>query len=364
MNMLDFLGKIRKSEQGIWKYADFYSEKIQKQNRLVLRDGNSRLEENEKINQAANIKHLYFKREDQNETGSLKGRSLAYQVSLNKQRGAKALAISTSGNAGIAAAAYAQKAGIKIFIFISPETEKAKVAHMQKYDPVIIKSRRAIRFANYVAAKYKIPNLRPSVDDDSIEGFKSIAFEIGDEAQDIDAVFTFVTSGSSFIGMYRGFEIYSRNGKIKNIPKMYAVQSGEIFSIAEEFSENKNLIAEKNCKTDSNIKAGQLGVKHTQRKREILDIIQKTSGKGIYASQEEIENAKKILEQNGIETSLEGCASFAGFMKIHKNEKFERAVCILSGKSRKEANQIDESKIYNAENFAEVDEIIKSISNR
>ncbi|MDD3006750.1 MAG: pyridoxal-phosphate dependent enzyme [Candidatus Pacebacteria bacterium] len=352
---------ITKKEKSIWDYADFYAEKISEENRLVLGDGGTPLEEDEEINRLLGMRHLYLKREDKNETGSLKGRSLAYQVALSKQRGYRAVTISTSGNAGIATAAYAKEAGMKAFIFISPDTEKAKIADMQKYDPVIIKSSRAIRFANYVAAKYKMPNLRPSMDDDSIEGFKSMAFEIADKVGDVDAVFTFVTSGSSFIGMYRGFERYFREGKIEGIPKMYAVQSGEIFSIAEEFEENAEAIAAR-CsveKAKTEVKAGQLGVKNTQRKSEILDIIKKTGGGGIYVSAADVETAQEFLGKREIKTSLEGCASFAGFVKKHSTENFQEAVCIFSGKSRKDKKEIDEENIFRAESLDEADDIVR-----
>lgn len=357
--MLDILGKIYRKRGGIWKYADFYAEKIAEGNRFVLKDGNTPLMENKEINRELKIGHLYFKREDLNETGSLKGRSLAYQVALNKQRGAKGLVISTSGNAGIAAAAYANKAGLKIFVFISPDTEEGKIADMQKYDPVIIKSGRAIRLANYAAAKYKLPNLRPSIDNDSIQGFKSIALEIVDKAGEIDAVFTFVTSGSSFVGMYEGFEAYRQKGKIDNLPKMYAVQSGEIHSIAEEFEENACLIGEEDYRRNGGIRAGQLGVKNTKRKAEILEIIKKTGGKGVYASEREIWNAREMLVAQGLETSLEGCASFAAFIKMQKMEKFKNAVCIFSGKLRGEKNRADDSKIKSADSFEEVDTIME-----
>jgi threonine synthase len=453
--MFEFLRKIYRKKGGIWKYADFYAEKIEEKNRLMLGDGGTRLLESGEINKIFNnryntprtqkadavsrypsqegnhtdtpphptlspeergnadigvetqdfaslrggVEHLYFKREDQNETGSLKGRSLAYQVSLNKQRGARALVISTSGNAGIAAAAYAKKAGIKIFVFISPDTESGKVADIQKYDPIVIKSKRAIRFANYVSAKYKIPNLRPSVDDDSIEGFKSIAFEIADEAGDVDAVFTFVTSGSSFVGMYRGFEAYKQLGKINKLPRMYAVQSGEIFGVVEEFEDNGCEIAKHEAQGsdvfpphpdpllegEGTRKAGQFGIKDTRRKKEILNIINKTGGRGIYVSEIEVEKAKRLLFENKIETSLEGCASFAGFMKMQNREKyntplhpsqegnnadaiqtsntirFNKTVCILSGKLRSGESEVDESKIFNADNFEEVDKIVKKL---
>lgn len=362
VDMLEFLDKINqtKREKSIWDYAGFYVEKISEENRLSLGDGGTPLEEDEEINRLLGLKHVYLKREDKNKTGSIKGRSLAYQVALSKQRGYRAVTISTSGNAGIATAAYAKEAGMKAFIFISPDTEKAKIAAMQKYGPVIIKSSRAIRFANYVAAKYKMPNLRPSKDDDSIEGFKSIAFEIADEAGDVDAVFTFVTSGSSFVGIYRGFERYFREGKIERVPKMYAVQSGEIFSIAQEFKGNAEAIASRTGAVEekTEVKAGQLGVKHTQRKSEILDIIKKTGGGGIYVGETDIDTAKEFLEKREIKTSLEGCASFAAFVKKHNTENFQKAVCIFSGKLRGEKKEIDEQNVFRVESFDEADDVV------
>jgi threonine synthase len=350
--MSNFKNKINKKEKGIWRYANFYDEFIKPKNRLSLNSGINSIHKTIKIKSLPNI---YFKREDENIAGSLKDRSLAYQVSLAKQNNLKSLVISTSGNAGIAAAAYCQKAGIKLYIFISPETEEAKIAEMQKYNPIIIKSKKAIRLANYLSAKYKIKNLRPSTDNDSIEGFKSIAFEIFKELREIAALFTFVTSGSSFIGIGRAFEYLCENKEIKKMPKLYAVQSGNIFSIAEEFESKLNNEGDiSTCR----LQAGKLGAKNTRRKNEIIDLIKSSGGSGIYIKNEEIENAKNILNQNKIYTSPEGCASFAGVLKINEENKFEKNVCVLSGKERDKVNEIDESIIYKAENFKEVDEII------
>jgi threonine synthase len=339
-----FQNKINKQEKGVWRYAGFYDEFIKPENRLSL-EGNTpegdipecRLRDDNLKYNLKNINHLYFKREDENFCGSLKDRSLAYQVSLAKQNNKKELVISTSGNAGIAAAAYCQKAKIKLYIFISPETEKAKIAEAQKYNPVIIKSKKAIRLANYLSAKYKIENLRPSVNNSSIEGFKSIAFEIFENLGEVDAIFTFATSGSSFVGIGRAYKYLLKNKEIKKIPKLYAVQGKDVFSVA-----------------------GKLGVKNTRRKKEILELIKLTGGSEIYVNNGEIEKAKNILEENKIYTSLEGCASLAGVIKISKKNKFNKAVCILSGKKREEFNKINESKILKAESFKEVDEIVVS----
>ena len=360
--MTNFENKIEKDEKGVWRYAGFYDEFIKPENRLNLSTGNNggtREVEVGEINKLLNIDHLYFKREDENATGSLKDRSLAYQISLAKQNNKKELVISTSGNAGIAAAAYCQKAKIKLYIFISPETESAKIAATQKYRPIIIKSKRAMRLANYLSAKYKIENLRPSVNDSSIEGFKSIAFEIFENLGEAEAIFTFVTSGSSLIGIGRAYRYLLENKEIKKMPKLYAVQSGDIFSVAREFnqfsSEEFPL-----CKRGS---GGFLGVKNTRRKKEIVELIKSSRGGGIYVSDNEIAAAGEILKSNNILTSPEGQASLAGVMKAGAENKFNKVVCILSGKLREDHNKIDESKIYQAESFEEVDEILASERN-
>ncbi len=366
--MSTFQNKIQKNEKGVWRYAEFYDEFVKLENRLRLNNGNTNELEVENINKSLkNINHLYFKREDENETGSLKDRSLAYQVSLAKQNNKKELAISTSGNAGIAAAAYCQKAGIKLYIFISPETEKAKIAEIQKYNPIIIKSKRAIRLANYLAAKHKIENLRPSANDSSVEGFKAIAFEIFENLGEVDAIFTFVTSGSSFVGIGRAYQYLLKNKEIEKMPRLYAVQSGDVFSVASEF--NDFCLGSKHASGNppsplfqrGNSKAGKFGIKNTRRKKEILGLIKLSGGNGIYVDEDEIEKAKNILENNKISTSLEGCASFAGVVKASEKSKFDKVVCILSGRLRDEVSKIDESGIYKAESFGEVDEIVSSI---
>ncbi len=349
--MSNLRSKIEKEETGIWKYADFYSESIKPENRLILDDGDTKELESESINKLAGGR-VFFKREDENETESLKGRSLAYQVSLAKQRGARELVISTSGNAGIAAAAYCRKAGIRLYIFISPDTDAEKILSMQKYDPVIIKSRKAIRLANYLSAKKKIRNLRPSRDESSIEGFKSISFEIFEHIGEIDALFTFVTSGSSFLGIGSAFENLRSEGKIKKLPGMFAIQGGGIFSIAREFDKINDAGLADECA------AGKLGIKETKRKSAIIELIKMSKGGSYYITDLEIEAARKILASHDIHTSGEGCASFAGLYRWSKANNFNKAVCILSGKEREKVDKIDESGIHCAESFEEADRII------
>lgn len=354
--MPNIKSKTEKEETGIWKYADFYSESIKLENRLVLDDGNTRELESESINKLVGGR-VFFKREDENKTESLKGRSLAFQVSLAKQRGAKELVISTSGNAGIAAAAYCRKAGIRLYVFISPDTEAEKILSMQRYSPVIVKSKKAIRLANYLSAKKRIQNLRPSRDESSIEGFKSISFEIFEHIGEIDALFTFVTSGSSFVGIGKAFEYLNKTGKIRKMPKLFAIQGGTVFSIAREFERINDACSGGGCKT------GKFGVRETMRKNEIIEMIKTSGGGSFYITDLEIEAVRKILAIQEIYTSGEGCASFAGLYRWSKANKFNKAVCVLSGKEREAAEKTDENGIYRAESFEEINKIIQKFKN-
>ena len=200
-----------------------------------------------------------------------------------------------------------------------------------------------------MSAKRKIENLRPSVNNSSIEGFKSIAFEIFENLGEVEAIFTFVTSGSSFVGMGRAYQCLLKNKEIKKMPKLYAVQSGNIFSVAGEFGE---------------VAAGGnpfcfLGAKNTRRKKEIMELINLSGGSGIYAEENEIIKAGDILKNSNILTSPEGQASMAGVMKIGGKNKLRKVVCILSGKARGKSGKINEEKIHRAESFKEIGEIVK-----
>ena len=101
------------------------------------------------------------------------------------------------------------------------------------------------------------------------------------------------------------------------MPRLYAVQGGDIFSVAENFSDAAILPSEGDTST-CRLRMGELGIKNTRRKKEIIELIKLSGGSGIYVNENEVEKAKNILEENKIFTSPEGCASFAGVLKNSK----------------------------------------------
>ncbi len=340
MRCANFDSQVDVNQKGIWRFRRFFNIEVAADYRLSLREGHTPLElldvESQKI---------WLKREDQNPHGSHKDRSLAYQVSLAKQQGQTELVISSSGNAAIAAAAFCQLAGIKLWAFLAPTILRQKFLAIKESGPTIIFSHRAIRLANYFAKKKKLVNLRPSTNDDSIVGFKTLGLELYEQWEKCLPIYTYVTSGSSLIGLSQSFTELQTMGCLDKLPPLNAVQSGAIVSAGGVSADESSASL-----------AGQGGVRRTRRAEQIQEAVGISGGQSWHVSEKEIAKAAEILGQHNIKTSFEGCTSLAAALASGAGE----AVCILTGRfyPAEPVAEADRIGIKEAINQGDVDEII------
>ncbi len=340
----------------VWRYSRFYRPQVLPQFQLTLEEGWTKEVEIPRLTRALGLSRLRFKREDLNPTGSHKARSLAYQVSKYHQEGKKVLIISSSGNAAVSAAAYCNLAGIRLCAFLSPETEKSKMNQIKKFGATTILSRKPINFANYVSRIFEIVNLRPSLDDTSLEGFKSLAFELYEKEIEVDAIFLMPLSASTLVGMGRGFFELQEKFGLKKIPQIHAVQTGAITSIAGGPGE------ESPGKKETGL-AGRLGVKNTGRKKEAAETMETTGGKGWIVDNEEIYRAISRLNDHGIDTSPEGAAVFAGALKAKEQLPLKNILCLLTGHhSQWERDPGGETSTYFVDSYQEVKSFFGAIA--
>src|SRR5947209_14906587 len=75
-----------------------------------------------RLGQAFGLRRLFVKDESQLPTGSFKSRGMTVAVSMARHLGLRRLAVPTAGNAGGALAAYAARAGMETYIFMSEDT--------------------------------------------------------------------------------------------------------------------------------------------------------------------------------------------------------------------------------------------------
>jgi threonine synthase len=349
------MDKIIPQIYNIWRYANYYDHPPSEENRFTLEEGWTGEIEIKELSRELGIKNLIFKREDLNPNGSHKDRALAFQISKYKELGEKRLLISTSGNAGISCASYGRLARIPVYIFASPKTRRVKIEQIKTFGGNLIITNHAINFAKQISRELDIPNLRPSMDDYSVEGFKSLGFELFETVGDIDSVFVFVSSGSSYVGIAQAFHyLKEKINVVDKIPRMHVVQTGTVNSIVSRRKPVRST-------TKARSLTGDLGVKKTRRMREILNWLSATGGKSWFVSDEETLNAIRLLNSYGIDTSVEGAANFAGVIQAAESENLGNVVCLLTGHA---SQWRDREDIEPAEEVIDDYEAVKEIFGR
>jgi|GEM_PF-593799 len=321
------------------------------------------------ITQLTNYDNLYLLREDLNLHGSFKDRALSYQIQYLKNNNINTCVISSSGNAAIAAAAHCAENNIKCIILVSPSTDKAKLSQIIKHKPhLVIQSKQARRLANYIHKKHGIYLLNPSKDDKAIEGFESLGQDIHENNPGCQAIFSYVTSGASLLGM---ISYYKKQSDI-TFPHFIGVQSGEQqFLACDVFGQ----IVEQ---SEQQI-AGKNAINRTPRSNQIFKelnspfpknaknqpIINNHVGKIYWVPEQSILKNLDLLRQNGINSSPEGAAALTAAIDFSRQyPQLKNAVVIISGTEHETLSIPDDFDIYKANSKEDIEQILLSINKK
>ena len=268
---------------------------------------------------------VIIKNEMDNPNGSFKDRSLAYQISYYLSNGIRKFAISSSGNAAIAAAAYIslfKDAEIDIFIGYKIIPEKlAKLTAFESDKVRIHQGSKPKSDCFKFALEHKALNLRGSSDDLALTGFKTIAYEIAKDHPEVDCVFLPTSSGTSALALHYGFEEMGKKIAI------FICQTQTVHPIAKEF--DTDFIKFPESLADAIVDRVAL------RKSRLIEALKKNGGGGFVISNEEISIAKRETGLLGywIE-SPNSALAFAGFSKaLRKNmlDNFKKPLILVSG---------------------------------
>ncbi|MEX2358749.1 MAG: pyridoxal-phosphate dependent enzyme, partial [Pirellulaceae bacterium] len=100
---------------------------------VTLGEGNTPLTASRSIGPALGLRHLYFKLESVNPTGSYKDRFAAAAISDMRRAGKSRVVATSSGNTGSALAAYAAAAGMDCTIAVVEGAPLGKLRQMLAY---------------------------------------------------------------------------------------------------------------------------------------------------------------------------------------------------------------------------------------
>src|SRR5271168_1137210 len=272
---------------------------------------------------------LYIKEEGANPTGTFKARGLGLAVTMAKHYGLQHLAVPSAGNAAGALAAYAAAAGIAAHIFMPQDVPFANYvegivygANVTMVDGLISDCARMVaenikaqRDANTPTSElwFDISTLKEPF---RVEGKKTMGYELVEQLGWTypDAVFYPTGGGVGLIGMWKAFEEMEELGWIEKgskRPRMYALQANGCAPIVTAFDAHQP--ASEFFQNAQTFAAG-LRVPKPYGDHIILDILEKSGGKAIGSSEEQI--LASILDwakQEGIFLSPEGAAATAAY---------------------------------------------------
>lgn len=252
---------------------------------------------------------LLLKCEQANPTGSVKSRGIVWQVLSLLEQGETHAVLSSSGNAAIAAAYYADKAGIMLHIFVAPNIEPVKHDALKKTNHEVIQTEMPIQAAQKYAKEHAFPFIRQSLSIDATQGFRAIAYELQEQMGEFSlsledtSIFVPVSSGTTFVGLYEGLQDLGLN----NLPQLHIVQTSAVHPLASQYDQM--------FKRKARSIAGGIIARETSREDTIHRAIQETQGSGWVVDDTMITEQKHWLIDLNLNVSNEGAAALAGQRK-------------------------------------------------
>lgn len=269
------------------------------------------------------VKSLLFKREDLHKYGSHKGRSIPVLIDFYISQGKNQFAISSSGNAALAAGLYIKELNKTILIkkeldiFVSNNIAENKLEKLKKLSDqnirVLIKERPLQALTQ--AVQQGFTSLRQSTDDKALVGYESLAQELA-QIKDIGAVFIGTSSGTTAQALAQYFLKNNLNIQVHIVQTSSChpmVDQSELSSIPEEKSIADAIV--------DNV---------AYRKDKLLPLIHKTGGRAWCAINDYIITAHNFANK---EISLNSALSIVGVMQANYtgHEIKGSIVCLITG---------------------------------
>ena len=197
---------------------------------IDLHEGSTPLVPSRNIGKALGLKHLYFKYEGLNPTGSFKDRGMVVAVAKALEAGSRVLMCASTGNTSASMAAYAARAGVRAIVVVpSGEIALNKLSQALMYGAKVVALKgsfdTALEAVRDLANRYPVA-LMNSVNPNRIEGQKTAAFEIVDVLGDApDYLLLPVGNAGNITAYWKGFREYQAAGRATRLPRMVGAQA-------------------------------------------------------------------------------------------------------------------------------------------
>ncbi len=234
--------QLAKRPHGLWRYRELLP--VRNPNiSLSLGEGGSPLIRAMNLGMMLGCPNIYIKDERQGPTSSFKDRQAAVTIAALKEAGITEMVAASTGNVAISYSAYASRAGMKLWAFVTSLVPAVKMREIALYGSQVIKITGSYDQCKQVASEFaRQRNLYQDMGArtiTSIEAMKTIAFEIAeqltavqDPENDVNAPWRTpdwyvqaISGGMGPLGVYKGFREMKQMGWTDRIPAFAPIQA-------------------------------------------------------------------------------------------------------------------------------------------
>jgi threonine synthase len=240
-----FPAEIKDRPFDLWRYRELLP--IHNPNPILrLGEGGTPLIQAANLGMMLGLPNLFIKDERQGPTSSFKDRQAAVTIAALKEGGVTEMVAASTGNVAIALSAYAARAGIKLWAFVTSLVPGVKMREIALYGSQVVKITGSYDEAKQVAAEfarqrglYQDMGARTVT---AVEAMKTLAFEIAEQLtmhqgpppdstpdkpkwRTPDWYIQAVSGGMGPLGVYKGFTELKELGLIDRIPALGPIQA-------------------------------------------------------------------------------------------------------------------------------------------
>ncbi|NPV75934.1 MAG: pyridoxal-phosphate dependent enzyme [Anaerolineae bacterium] len=230
----------------LWRYSELLPLRKSGEH-IILGEGGTPLIPAVNLGMMLGCHNLFIKDERHAPTRSFKDRQAAITISALKEADITEAVIASTGNVAISYSAYAARAGIKLWVFLTSLVPAAKMREVALYGSQVIKVTGSYDQAKKIAAEFaRQRNLYLDQGAKSIlciESMKTISFELAEQLTELlgppqdagslgrtawrspDWYIQSVSGGMGPLGVLKGFEELQKMGMIQQVPKIAAIQT-------------------------------------------------------------------------------------------------------------------------------------------
>jgi threonine synthase len=289
------------------------------------------------------LRHVSFKDESQNPTGTFKARGASVAVSRLRELGVKRVGVSSSGNAGDAWAAYCQRAGIEATVFLpddapSPTLVEAALTGASVYTFGGHNSRGG-QLANAFAASHHAFCPNTFQEPYRVEGKKTMGLELAEQIgwQMPDVIVYPIGGGVGLIGIWKALCELREMGWVSGpLPRFVVAQYEGCAPLVKAFE-----AGEESCVAWGDISTLPGGLRAPKPLADflILNILRTTGGSALAVSNDDaLDAVREVIAKDGLFICPEAGTAVVALRRLAQRKLVgadERIVVVNTGSGLK-----------------------------